>query len=246
MKRRPFFSRLAPPPAPPSSINVASFLAKRAPLFHGTDPKLLARLASRACVRRYVQGQFVCHAGEPAREVWTLLEGRVCVNRCSWKGGRVNIEIMVPGDVFGLPALSHWSYPSDIQATRESLVAAIPGKVILDEMIRHPKLAQSIVSAVSERLSFVQTQLLLSRESVECRLAAALLYLCHKFGKTLPLTSAEIGEMAQTTPETAMRKLKLFETAGLLKRSRGRVVVSDQRGLEARLAAPGKERRSGL
>jgi CRP-like cAMP-binding protein len=237
MKRRPFYSKLAPPPGPGKPVDVAAFLAERTPLFRGTDANILARIAARATVRRYVEGQFICQVGETAKDVWALLEGRVCVNRCSWKGGRVNIEIMVPGDVFGLPALSNWSYPSDIEATRESLVAAIPAKAILDEMVNHPLLAQSIVAVISERLSFVQTLLLLSREPVECRLAAALLYLCHKFGTTIPLTSGEIGEMAQTTPETSMRKLKIFETAGLIRRSRGLVVVADRRGLEARLRA---------
>ena len=217
-----------------SDHDLPAFLKKRVLLFQGIDAALIARVAAAASTSSYAPGAFLCRAGEPARHVWVLLEGLVCVNRCTWKGGRVNIEIMVPGDAFGLPALSHWAYPSDIQAPRPSLVAAIPRRALLDEMTRQPKLAQRVVSIVAQRLDFVESQLFLAREPVERRLAAALLYLSRKFGPSVPMTSAEIGEMAQTTPETAMRKLKILERAGILRRRRGCVEIADARALEAR------------
>ncbi|MBI3552433.1 MAG: Crp/Fnr family transcriptional regulator [Elusimicrobia bacterium] len=214
------------------------FLAGSAPVFKGISPRLLARLAASASVRRFARGELICHSGERVRDIWVLLEGRVCVNRCSWKGGRVNLEIMVPGEIFGLPALTLWSYPSDIQAVRPSAAAAIPRQRLLDEIKGDPALAQSVFGVIAQRLDFIEAQLTLSREPVERRLAAALIYLGRKFGAEIALTSAEIGEMAQTTPETAMRKLKVFERDGLLRRSRGKVEIADLVRLEARISSP--------
>ena len=66
-------------------------------------------------------------------------------------------------------------------------------------------------------------------------LAAALLYLHHKFGTVLPVRRAELAEMAGTTAETAMRTLRRLEELGLVERRRGQIVIRDARRLRARL-----------
>ena len=215
--------------------DLARFFSAQAPLLRGLDGRVIARLAAAAQVRSYDRGDFILRAGEPAREIWILLEGRVCINRCGWKGGRINLEIMVPGDMFGLPALTHWSHPSDIEVVGRSVAAAVPRHTVLDAIKSHPALASRLFSEIMSRLHFVETQLMLGREPVETRIAAALVYLRGKFGASIPLTSAEIGAMAQTTPETAMRRLKELERAGTLRRRRGRVDVVDVAGLKAKL-----------
>lgn len=218
-------------------LGLAGVFARRVRLFEGVDPSVLGTLAAACRQRACAGGEFLCHAGEPVRDVWALLEGRVGVHRCLWKGGRVGIEIMVPGDAFGLPALSLWSYPSDIQATRASVVAAIPRRALLEAMRNEPRLAQNLLTIMAQRVDFVESQLSLAQEPVERRLAAALVYLRRKFGPVVPLTSAEIAELAGTTPETAMRKLKVLEREGVLGRKRGCVIIPDEARLSARLGA---------
>ncbi len=120
-------------------------------------------------------------------------------------------------------------------ATRPTLLLAIGRDRFVQAIEKYPILAREILYAYGQRIHYIETLLYLSREKVEKRLAAALLYLYHKFGFSLPLTRAEIGQMAGTTPETTMRLLKRFSQKGLLEGHRGQVVLTDLKGLKAQL-----------
>ena len=206
---------------------LAAFFARRSPALRDLSPEILGELARAATFRRYSKGEFLCRNGDPARALWVLIEGRVCVNRCGMTGNRLSIEIMLPGDVFGLPALAALRSPSEIHATQGALAALLPKEAVMRLIDAHPPLARALLLAMARRLHYVTTSLLLSRESLETRAAAALAYLHQKFGPVIPLSRTEIAEMAGAAPESAMRLLKEFETSGLIRRERGRVVVTD-------------------
>ncbi|MFH1618348.1 MAG: Crp/Fnr family transcriptional regulator [bacterium] len=124
-----------------------------------------------------------------------------------------------------------------VQAIRNSRLAAIPKETVLRQMERHPELVRAITRVLFERQTFLESQILLAHEPVPIRLAAALMYLHHKFGAVLPITRAEIGEVAGTTPETTMRVLKKFEHRGFLRESKRRqVVIGNVAALYAELA----------
>ena len=95
-------------------------------------------------------------------------------------------------------------YPGEVLATQDTIVIVLPSQTMVREIERHPVLAREILYAYGQRLHYIETLLLLSREPVEKRLVAALLYLYHKFGFTLPLTRAEIGAMAFSPPPPVM------------------------------------------
>jgi CRP-like cAMP-binding protein len=214
---------------------IAAFLSAGVPLFRRVPRLALRDLASHAVPRRYSRGQYVCRTGDPAREIWIVREGRLCVNQCGWKGNRLSIEVMIPGDVSGLAAVACQTYPGEVIALRESLLIAIPRGAVLAAIEAHPVLAREILYAYGQRLHYIETLLYLSREPVRKRLIAALLYLHEKFGASLTFTRAEIAEMAGTTPETAMRLLGRLDAAGLLRRRRGSILLLDARRLKAEL-----------
>ncbi|MFA6092750.1 MAG: Crp/Fnr family transcriptional regulator [Elusimicrobiota bacterium] len=215
--------------------SLARFFHEKVSLFKRVPLPVLQNLACAVQLRRYARGQYVCRTGDTAHEIWVVKEGRICVNQCGWKGNRLSIEIMVPGDVSGLAAVACSTYPGEVMAMRDTVLAAIPRRVILHEIERNPVLAREILYAYGQKLHYIEVLLALSREPVDKRLAAALLYLYHKFGFTLPLMRSEVGDMAGTTPETAMRVLSRFEKQGLLRRGRGCIIIRDLAGLKARL-----------
>lgn len=206
-------------------------LLKRTELFRGLPARDLDALALAARLRRFTRGQFLCRAGEPARAIFVVVEGRVSISRSSWNGGRRSVEFMAPGDVFGLPALASLSYPNDIQARLPTTVAALPKENVAALVARVPSLAQTVFVLVAQRLQFVETMLLLANESSERRLATTLVYLRRKFGPDIPLSRGEVAEMAGVAPETAMRLLRVFEDAGWVLRRTGGVRVLDDAAL---------------
>jgi CRP/FNR family transcriptional regulator len=136
-----------------------------------------------------------------------------------------------------MAAIGCSTYPGEVVATRESELVVLPVESVRAALERHPELAREILYFYCQRIHHIETLFSLSREPAEKRLVAALLFLYGKFGFELPLTSAEIGATAGTAPETAMRKLKIFERRGWLRRSRGRVEIADLAALKAKLGA---------
>ena len=205
---------------------------RRVPLFQSVPDRVLRRLSAAAHSREYAQGETICRPGDPARHLWILLSGRVGISRCTWKGARVGLELMLPGDAFGLPAVLSGAYPNEIEATRDSVVAALPKPDVMAAIERCPELARDILLAFGKRMQFMESQLVLSREDAERRVIAALLYLCDRFGEKLPVTRAELGEMAGTTTETSIRVVQRLCAKGLLKKTPG-ALVCDQDGMTA-------------
>lgn len=220
-----------------SSAGIAHYLRTRTRLFKRVSDQALRLIAQASRLRRYAPGEFVCRTGDPAREMWVVQKGRLCVRQQGWTGRVLSLEFMLPGDVSGLAALGCSTYPGEVAAMRDSRIIVIPIETVRTAVELHPELAREILYSYCSRIHYVETRLSLSREPAEKRLIAALLFLYGKFGFELPLTSAEIGATAGTTPETAMRALKSLERRGWLRRSRGRVEIADLAALKARLGA---------
>jgi len=213
-------------------VELSATLVSRFPFFRKIPKTAALALAQAARVRLYRKGESLCSAGDATAEIWALLDGRISINRCGWSGQRVSIEIMAPGDVFGLSALVCRTYPSEMRATRDSTVVSFPKEIFQRLSERHAALARAVLRTLGQRLHYVETMFLLSQELVDRRLAAALLYLHHKFGNRIPLNRLEIGEMAGTTPETARRQLKRLETRGWLRGGDGWVEIKDHEAIK--------------
>lgn len=210
--------------------DLASIL-RRSAVFARVPARDLERLALSARLRRLKRGEFVCRSGDPAGSLFVVVSGRVSISRSGWEGGRRSTEFMAAGDVFGLPALASLTYPNDIQARAPSLVAALPKPEVLALVHRVPVLARTILEALAARLTFLETMLVLAGQPAGRRLASTLVYLREKFGRDVPLSRAEVAEMAGIAPETAMRLLRRFEDAGWVRRRPGGVAVVDEAAL---------------
>ncbi|TET13231.1 MAG: helix-turn-helix domain-containing protein, partial [Dehalococcoidia bacterium] len=49
-----------------------------------------------------------------------------------------------------------------------------------------------------------------------------------KLGSTLPFTGQEIADMAGTTTETAIRVMSRLKDSGVIRSSRGRIIILDE------------------
>ncbi len=151
-------------------------------------------------------------------------------------GNTISLEVMLPGEAFGLPAIACWKYPSDITAAEDSVVAALPREAVLAQMERAPAFARAVLETLGRRLAFLEEQMSLARRPASARVAAALVYLGAKFGRAVPLTRAEIGALAGTTPETAMRVIKRFERDGFVGGAKIGLSLLDLEALRRRAA----------
>ena len=188
----------------------------------------------RTAVRElYPKGAVLFYQAAPARFVWLVLEGWVHLMKFLESGQASTTCVMTPGEPFCcLPALDRKPYPVDAVAAVDSTVVRIPTNAFHEVMQQNPLFLQDSLCLFCDRLRQVEHKSCALHDSVERRLAQALLDLSKKFGSTIPLTKHELAEMANTTVETTIRVLSQMKKQGLITSSRGSTTITKAAQLE--------------
>ena len=191
------------------------------------------RLASVSREKRYAKGETIFRAGEPAEAVCIVKEGRVHLMKFLESGQVSTTCVMASGETFCcLPALDRKPYPVDAIAATDSVVVRIPTSVFHELLEKNPACLQDSLCLFCDRLRQVEHKGCMIYDSVERRLAQALLALSKKFGATIPLTKHELAELANTTVETTIRVLSQLKKQGIVKSSRGSTTIAKPAQLE--------------
>ncbi len=205
-------------------------------LFKKLSPAERQRLATASREKRYVKGETIFRAGEPSEAVCIVKEGRVHLMKFLEGGQASTTCVMTPGETFCcLPALDGKPYPVDAIAAVDSTVVRVPTRTFHDLLQKNPTFLQESLCLFCDRLRDVEHKSCMVYDSVERRLAQALVTLSKKFGPTIPLTKHELAELASTTVETTIRMLSQFKKQGIIKSSRGSTTIAKPDQL-ARLA----------
>jgi CRP-like cAMP-binding protein len=196
------------------------------------------RLASASREKSYAKGETIFRAGEPAETVCVVKEGRIHLMKFLEGGQASTTCVMTKGETFCcLPALDRKPYPVDAIAAMDSVVVRIPMSAFHELLERNPHFLQDSLCLFCDRLRQVEDKSCMIYDSVERRLAQALLTLSKKFGSTIPLTKHELAELANTTVETTIRVLSQLRKQGIVKSSRGSTTITKSDQLQ-RLASP--------
>ena len=195
-------------------------------LFKRLSPAERQRLAAVSREKRYAKGETIFRAGDPADAVWIAKDGRVHLMKFLEDGQASTTCVMTPGETFCcLPALDRKPYPVDAVAAVNSVVVRIPTAAFHDLLEKNPAFLQDSLCLFCDRLRQVEHKSCMVYDSVERRLAQALLALSQKFGPTIPLTKHELAELASTTVETTIRVVSQLKQQGVLKTSRGSTTI---------------------
>ncbi len=212
-------------------------LAATEPFKH-LSPAERQRLAAVSREKRYVKGETIFRAGEPADAVCIVKEGRVHLMKFLEEGRASTTCVMTPGETFCcLPALDRKPYPVDAVAAVDSVVVRVPTSVFHELLEKNPAFLKDSLCLFCDRLREVEHKSCMVYDSVERRLAQALLTLSKKFGPTVPLTKQELAELANTTVETTIRVLSQLKKQGVIMSSRGSTTIAKPAELQ-KLASP--------
>ena len=186
------------------------------------------RLTAVAREKRYAKGETVFRAGDPAESVCIVKEGRVHLMKFLEGGQASTTCVMAQGETFCcLPALDRQPYPVDAIAAVDSVVVRVPTSAFHQLLQQNPTFLRDSLCLFCDRLRQVEHKsCMMSYDSVERRLAQALLTLEKKFGPTIPLTKHELAELAGTTVETAIRVLSQLKKQGVVTSSRGSTTIA--------------------
>ncbi|MBB3769488.1 CRP/FNR family transcriptional regulator [Angulomicrobium tetraedrale] len=184
---------------------------------------------------RFTAHATVLHEGDPARRIMEVVEGAVMLTKLLPDGRRQVVELLGPGDVFGLAACDVYA------CSAETLTAAIITTHERGALDRDPTLAARLLRRFEAQLCAMHSHaLVLGRMSALERVAFFLLRLTPEsvVGSTLHLsmTRQEIADFLGLTLETVSRAFSELKRRGLVALLRADEVKIHDHGGMRRLA----------
>jgi CRP/FNR family transcriptional regulator len=195
---------------------------------------VLDHIRTEAREIRAERDSIVFEEGERSDLVFVVVTGRIRVAHFRADGSVRGLCMMGDGDTFCcLPALDGGPYPATATAAVPSILIRIPGQLFRDLVEEFTDFGRAALHQFCGRLRENACEGCGVPDDATAKLAARILVMYRKFGEDVPLTRRELGELAGTTVETAIRVLKEFERSGWVKLARGRIRVRDPKALEA-------------
>lgn len=212
-------------------IAPSDFLNQLAP----GDHDALLQLAER---KRFSKGDFVFCAGDPGKNVYFLLGGRVKIYELSPLGREVILWFCFPGEIFGLAEVARGGgRVVYAQACEDSEVLAVSQKQFRAFLKAHPDVAFLSMQVLASRLRVLGEVLAnLVSDDVNTRVAKLILRLGARYGKRvgkeihldIPLTHQEIADMVGTTRQTVTAVLGQLKRQGVLSIDSHRIQIESE------------------
>ena len=198
-------------------------------------------LADGCLVRHYRRGTYLCHQGDPAPDVFFLLEGRVEISSVAANGNRVLHATLDTAQFLGeLAALGDIPRTASALALEDVTVAVVPSADFLSFLTREPAAARNVLRALARQIdadqSLVDDLLFLDLKG---RVAKRLLQMVTPSLEDLPgngavvptVTHADLASLCGGSRENVTRVLSEFARRGLVERDGRRYVLKKVDGL---------------
>jgi CRP/FNR family transcriptional regulator, cyclic AMP receptor protein len=205
------------------------------PILSGVGRQQVRSLAASGQVRHFRRGTYICHQGDPADDVYFLVEGRVEISSVSPTGSRVLHASVDTAQFLGeLGLFGRLSRSADLLALDDSDVWAGDGEGFVEFVTTQPVAARQVLAAlarqVHEHQAFVDDLLFLDLKG---RVAKRLLQMgtpslaeLPRDGTPIaPITHADLASLCGGSRENVSRIVKEFERRGLIKRDGNRYVL---------------------
>lgn len=215
----------------------------------GADDDAFRRLATER--RRFTRHNVIRAHGDPATEIFLLVEGWVACCVHSANGGEQIVKVHLPGDILGAPSLALSRAAESLVALTRATIEVIPSDRLGELFVQAPRLSAAMfLSAQQERIWLMDRLMSIGRTNALQRLAG-FLYSIHKrlvaidpsspAKFELPLSQRELANVLGITTVHANRTLAQLEKTGLVSRSGRWIVIEDLPGLRRLSCLPDRE-----
>lgn len=215
-------------------------ILRQSPIFSPLSGEALDELADLATLRSFGPGEFIFWDGDAPNWFYVIAQGRVKVLKHSSAGKEVVIAFLEPGEILGEVAVfQNEPYPASVQALEKTSVLEIRREDFVSFYARRPEVALRISSVLGGRLRHAYGRIAdIAGERVEQRLVRTLLMLFSTLGPNLPFTRQDIADMSGTTTETAIRVMSRLKESGIIRSTRGKIIILDEAKLRLLSVAP--------
>ena len=199
-----------------------------------------------APIRELVPGEVLIHAGEPARQVFNIVEGMLMVSRVGSDGRRQVLSFLFPDNFVGLTATDEYFF--SVEAVTAAKVACRPRRAIDHRLSADSKADRAFLNMVFRVMeNLVDLAYSLGQRTANERLAVFVLYLRHRQRLALgisddadpglnqvatPMSRSDIADFLGLEKETVSRGFAQLEKTQLIRRDgANRVLIDDLSGL---------------
>jgi CRP-like cAMP-binding protein len=196
------------------------------------------------CTRKRVAAkQVVFYQGEPGREMYIVVSGRLKVSVTSEDGKELSFFIFNENDIFGeLALLDGERRSATVSAIGPCELLALHQNNFKKLLSDHPIIGLKMMSVLAGRVR-ATTTLYESSVFIEIpgRLAGMLLDLGEEHGTEsdggiqidIRLSQYELGTLINASRESVNKQLKTWESQGIIELRRGKIFLADVAVLEA-------------
>jgi CRP-like cAMP-binding protein len=220
------------------TMSIPSDTLSRFFLFAELDEQARQEISPYAQERTFESGQIIMFAGEPCQGVYLIYKGQVIARRFSLEGHEYVLDYRGPGDCINVvPVLDGGTNLATVEALTDTTVYLIPCARFHQILRAHNAVAFAVLDRLARRVRRLSDTVEdLALHTVRTRLARFLL--SRESAGAYPSrrwTQEEIAAHVGTVRDVIGRTLRAFSQEGLIRRERGRLVVTD-RGALARAA----------
>lgn len=230
------------PPERPSVLSVIEACS----VMNALTEKERESLAQLSFIAYAERSEAIWLAGAQSDFFAVVGTGFVKMTRSTPQGAEVAVELLGPGQCFGLlAALEGRILPLSAIAVTHCWYLKVPTRVILEAYRENAHLRDQMLRSLSPRLRRAHDMMArMSSGKIEQRIAAVLLILSESYGRTgklggirlsVPLTRQDIAEMAGTTVETCIRVMSKWQKAEIVTTEHQVITVRDVEALNAAL-----------
>jgi CRP/FNR family transcriptional regulator, nitrogen oxide reductase regulator len=194
--------------------------------FRGLATRDVQSILGVATPRRFFANSVVFTQGDRARSLYLLAEGCGRHFFITPEGQKIVLTSILPGELFGSAALipSMNSYLVSVEALKNSWVLTWDTDIVKDLTARHPLLLHNGGSLMARYVG-------LACHSAQLRLAEILISLSSDIGRNgrngieFAVTNEELANAANVTLFTVSRLMREWHRCGVLRKSRGKVLL---------------------
>jgi CRP-like cAMP-binding protein len=207
-------------------------------LFQDLTPAELGTLLPAMRRHRLAKGAYFYRVGEPSVRAWVLISGQAKMTMLNPEGDETVLDVMLPGDLFGLPGLfsSAAHRVGGSMATEDSIALSIKGNALAAFLEQHPAAMRRMLTRLADLVrEYAEAMMLAAHDDLSGRVARRLLDLAGLHGEadatgvriTARVPQETLGAMIGATRAKVNRALAELAADGHIRVDAGVITLLD-------------------
>ena len=214
-------------------------------LFAGLSKADLDSLLARARVEQYTAGRKIFEKGAPGRSMMAIIRGSVRISAASASADRELVfSILQPGEIFGeIALLDGQRRTADATAVTDCELMVLDHREFIPFLERRPDVSLQLLRVFCHRLRHTNEHVEHAVfEHIDRRLARTLLHLASNTPRTgkaddldglIRVSQQELADMIGASRESINKKLRGWQSAGLVRLGTRSIVITDLAAIKA-------------